>query len=122
MQAGFVVVTQYQMRSQTSCPNSFSHLLPGTAIEDFEARLRQLENQELRPLITISFITEISFSQSHEVCKIGAALLSKAKSAAPIIVPVPRRDIPVIGAVIIQDQLWPSVGAKPLGTKILLDC
>jgi hypothetical protein len=39
----------------------------------------------------ISFITEISFSQCHEVCKIGAALLSKVKSAAPIIVPVPRR-------------------------------
>ena len=33
------------------------------------------------------------------------------KSAAPIIVPVPRRDTPVIGADIIQSQLWPLLGA-----------
>jgi hypothetical protein len=39
------------------------------------------------------------------------------KSAAPIIVPVPRRDIPLIGADIIQSQLWPSVGAKRFGNR-----
>ena len=34
----------------------------------------------------------------------------------------PTLTVPVIGAVIIQGQLWPSVGAKRLGTEILLDC
>jgi len=38
------------------------------------------------------------------------------KSAAPIAVPVPRRDIPVIGADIISMQLWPSLGAIWLRT------
>ena len=87
-------------------------------MEDFEARLRQLEKQELRPINhNLVHYRDFIFA-SHEDYKIGAALLSKVKSAAPIIVPVPRRDIPVIGAVIIQSQLWPSVGAKRLQTGI----
>ena len=83
-------------------------------VEDFEARLRQLENKNLGPLITIAFINEISFSRSQEDYKIGAALLSKVKSAAPIIVPVPRRDSPVIGAVIIQS---PTSGRKSAANR-----
>jgi hypothetical protein len=45
-------------------------------------------------LITVSFITEISFARRDEDYKIGAALLSKVKSAAPIIIPVPPTRCP----------------------------
>lgn len=74
-------------------------------IEITGVRLRQLEKQELTELchqIIISFITAISFSRSHEDYKIGAALVPKMKSAAPIIIPVSPDEVsPMTGADII---------------------
>ena len=73
-------------------------------IEITGVRLRQLEKQELTELchqIIISF-TAISFSRSHEDYKIGAALVPKMKSAAPIIIPVSPDEVsPMTGADII---------------------
>jgi hypothetical protein len=56
---------------------------------EFEAHLRQLEKQLLRPPITISFINEISSSQNNDGCRFGAALISPDEECGPDRVPCP---------------------------------
>jgi hypothetical protein len=88
----------------------------GSAIEDFGARLRQFEKQELRP--SNHNLVSLKRFHSREVMKpIKSGLLSSSrpptmKSAAPIVVPTAPDDDPAIGANIIQRELWPSVGGN----------
>ena len=74
---------------------------------------KQILRREFRPLVTISFINEISSPRCHEDHKIGTALVPLIGERGPITVPIPRH--PVVGPTLSKvncGHQWAQVGLR----------